>query len=95
VGQRKLLAVRGVASQLAALVADAERGKIGYYDEKGKIVIRATYDFGMPFENGRAAVCSGCSRQQEGEHYRIVGGVWWEIDQHGQKRASIKGPPSR
>jgi hypothetical protein len=72
-----------------------EGGKIGYYDDRGRIVIRAAYDFGMPFENGRAAVCSGCSKQQEDEHYRVVGGVWWEIDRRGQKLRSLEGPPRR
>jgi hypothetical protein len=70
-------------------------GKIGYYDDRGRIVIRAAYDFGMPFEHGRAAVCSGCSKQQEEEHYRVVGGLWWEIDRRGQKLRSLEGPPRR
>ncbi len=61
-------------------------GKIGFFDHAGKVVIPARYDFAMPFENGRARICRGCREVEEGEHSRVVGGVWSEIDKTGQER---------
>ena len=68
-----------------------DKGKIGYFDEAGRVVIGAAFDFGEPFEGGHAAVCSGCTRAYLGEHYRMVGGSWWQIDRRGQK---VKGLPA-
>ena len=58
-------------------------GKIGYFDEGGNIVIPARFDFGLPFQDGGARVCSGCRRVSDGEHTQIQGGRWWTINREG------------
>ncbi|MBI4703193.1 MAG: WG repeat-containing protein, partial [Deltaproteobacteria bacterium] len=40
-----------------------EKDKLGYFDEKGQVVIAPAFDFGTPFRDGRARVCSGCTKQ--------------------------------
>jgi len=35
-------------------------------------------------ENGKAKVCNGCTKQQDGEHYMMVGGKWGVIDTKGR-----------
>lgn len=59
-------------------------GKIGYADAACAVVIPATYDFGAPFEDGLAAVCTGCRTVADGEHARVLGGSWGFIDTRGQ-----------
>ena len=49
-----------------------ENGKMGFANEKGKVVIPPKYDFVWPFEKGSAKFCNGCTFQKEGEHTRIV-----------------------
>jgi hypothetical protein len=58
--------------------------KIGYADAACVAVIAATYDFGAPFEDGLAAVCTGCRAVADGEHARAEGGTWGFIDARGQ-----------
>lgn len=62
-----------------------QNDKIGYYDNTGKAVITAQYDFGEPFNKGRAKVCSGCRKVKSGEHYRYKGGKWFTIDARGKE----------
>jgi hypothetical protein len=61
-----------------------DNGKIGFFDQSGKIVIKARWDFAYPFHNGKAAVCSGCSEFSKGEYHSIKGGKWGYIDTAGQ-----------
>lgn len=35
-------------------------GKVGFHDEKGKIIVKPEYDFAAPFKNGHSLVCNGC-----------------------------------
>jgi len=65
-------------------------GKIGYFDESFEMVIPPKYDFGWPFEDGRARVCLGCGPEADpdgehaaDEHTAIVGGLWGYIDRDG------------
>jgi hypothetical protein len=57
--------------------------KIGYFDTKGKVVIPAQFDFGMPFSEGRAAVCEKCKTRQEGSQTIARGGRWGFVDRTG------------
>jgi hypothetical protein len=62
-------------------------GKIGYYDRHFRQVIPPRYDWGSPFENGRAEVCNGCTVQpsdREG-HSVMTGGRWGSIDKRGRE----------
>lgn len=51
-----------------------ENGKIGYFNESGRIVISPLFDFAFPFKNGSALVCSECLTVKNGEHYLVSGG---------------------
>jgi len=66
---------------LARFVQD---GKMGFYAPSGVIVIPATYDFILPFENGVAKVCNGCEQVRNGEHFTVEGGTWRTIDKAGK-----------
>lgn len=61
-----------------------ENGKMGFFDEACKKVIPADFDFVLPFENGFAQVCNGCSLKWEEEHSRIVGGKYGLINKKGK-----------
>ena len=57
-----------------------ENGKVGFADESGNIVITAQYDDALPFSNGLAAVCIGCTIIDDGEYRRRIDGKWGFIN---------------
>jgi hypothetical protein len=59
-------------------------GKFGFMDERLKIVIKPSFDFAFPFENGHAIVCNGCRIYKEGEHQTVTGGKWGVINRQGE-----------
>ncbi|TGM02325.1 WG repeat-containing protein [Leptospira jelokensis] len=61
-----------------------ENGKMGFHNERCQKVIKAEYDFVYPFENGYAIVCNGCQLKPEGEHSRIVGGLYGLMNRKGK-----------
>jgi len=61
-----------------------KKGKFGFINDKLEIVIKPQYDFANSFKNGKAKVCNGCTKQQDGEHYMMVGGKWGVIDTKGR-----------
>lgn len=58
-------------------------GRIGFFDESGRIVVEPQFDFAWPFQNGRAGVCVGCVRVPDGEHFTVEGGQHGVIDRNG------------
>ena len=63
--------------------------KVGFFDERGAVVIEATYEHAEPFrrdESGRisARVCKGCKKVQHGEHWSAEGGTWSLVDVDGK-----------
>ncbi|MCX6624771.1 MAG: WG repeat-containing protein [Acidobacteria bacterium] len=66
---------------LARFTAD---GKFGFFDRRGSIVIKATFDFAARFSGGRAAVCQGCRKVYQGEHWSMEGGRWGYINRGGE-----------
>ncbi len=60
-----------------------ENDKVGFFDKRGKIIIRAQFDFAAPFHEGLAAICRGCRRKSEGEHETFAGGNWGYINKKG------------
>lgn len=60
-------------------------GKIGYANEKGKIVIQPQYECTNPFENGKAEVSLKCQLIPEGEYTRMESKEWFTINKKGQK----------
>ena len=74
------------AEGLARFVED---GRMGFFDRHGKVVIEAQFDFAMPFEDGKAKVCTDCREVAEGDHKRVEGGTWWLIDQAGNRAGDL------
>ncbi len=74
------------------------RGSIGgrfvYVDRRLRVRLRTPYTFGMPFEHGRAQVCTGCVelRLDGGEHTATTGGRWSVIDRRGSVVSSTRKP---
>jgi len=61
-------------------------GKIGYIDRRLRVVIPPRYDWGFPFEHGKAVVCSGCAPKPDGgEHGPVEGGMWGTVDPNGRE----------
>jgi hypothetical protein len=62
-------------------------GRIGYFDRTFREVVAATFDWGWPFEGGRARVCRGCVLgPPDGDGHRTVsGGLWGYIDPSGRE----------
>lgn len=67
------------------LVRSVIGGKIVYFNRAFRQVVAPRYDWGWPFKNGRALVCSGCKEEQAGEHVNVVGGAWGYIDHAGKE----------
>jgi WG repeat protein len=67
------------------LVRSIRNGKIAYYTADFAQAVPPRYDWGWPFENGRALVCRGCKKDEtdKSEHIPVVGGEWGYIDRHG------------
>lgn len=62
-----------------------ENGKMGFADKNGKKVIPAKYTFVESFQEGFAAFCEGCKKENMGEHWRMVGGKWGFMDKNGKE----------
>jgi hypothetical protein len=61
-------------------------GKIGYIDRRLRVVIPPRYDWGFPFERGKAVVCVGCALKPDGGEHRLVeGGMWGAVDRNGRE----------
>ncbi len=58
--------------------------KFGFFDKRGKVVIRHQFDFATPFHEGLAAICKGCRKETDGEHSFMTGGQWGYIDKKGK-----------
>ncbi|WP_426479051.1 WG repeat-containing protein [Chryseobacterium sp. CBSDS_008] len=62
-----------------------KKGKVGFADRNGKIIIEAEHDFASPFNYGYAAFCDGCDWEKTNdEHRSIVGGKWGVMNTQGQ-----------
>lgn len=61
------------------------RGKIGFADEKGRIIISPRYAFAFPFENGVAKATYEGHEIKEGEHSRWISPDWFYIDHRGAR----------
>lgn len=67
-----------------------ENDKIGFFDESGKVIIKARFDFARPFADSTAAVCRGCWFINDGEYKRIIDGKWGFIDYEGELIFPVK-----
>ena len=76
------------------LVRIMRRGKFGFANRAGSVVIPAVYDSAGNFDKGSAVVCQGCKKQKDchAEHCPLIGGQWVRIDQQGRVVERLKGP---
>ena len=66
-------------------VRGLRHGKLVYYDRALRPMIVTDYDWGYPFDHGRAEVCIGCKEKRlDDEHGTMVGGRWSVIDRKGR-----------
>jgi len=61
----------------------AANGKLGFFNQSGKVVVKPRFDFAWPFAEGRAVVCQGCREEAAGEHRVVTGGKWGFINKKG------------
>ena len=57
--------------------------KIGFIDERGRIVIAASFQYVTPFSDSLAAFCTGCYSVESGEHSFPAGGKWGFTNRQG------------
>lgn len=81
--RRTLIYDNGPDTFSEGLARTIRDGKVGYFDRDLNIVVARVHDFGLPFQNGKALVCRGCTFESHGEHTAIVGGKWGAIDRRG------------
>lgn len=66
--------------------------KIAYFDSAFQQVVGPKYDWGWPFEGGRALVCIGCKlgKPDDEGHSSVSGGLWGYIDRSGKEVVPVK-----
>jgi len=65
-----------------------KNGKCGYATSRGDGAITPRFDGCMPFDKGKARVCTGCRREPvdaNGEYHELRGGEWFCIDSKGKR----------
>ena len=73
------------------LVRVVKKGKYGFANQKGIIVIPRVYDGAFDFENGTAEVCRACHcNDRDSEHCALTGGEWYRIDTRGRVVARLE-----
>lgn len=61
-------------------------GKMGYANERGRVVIPCIYDYAKWFQNGKAEVTFDAVEYSDmDEHKRVESDEWFEIDKKGNK----------
>lgn len=62
-----------------------KKGKIGFADRNGKVIIEPKHDFVDYFNYGYASFCDGCDWEKtDDEHKSIVGGKWGMMNTKGE-----------
>jgi hypothetical protein len=66
--------------------------KVAYFDSTFRQVIGPKYDWGWPFEGGRALVCIGCKlgKPDHEGHAALSGGLWGYVDRSGKEIVPVK-----
>jgi hypothetical protein len=69
------------------LVRSHVDGKVAYSNRDFEVVIPPEYDWGWPFEDGRARVCRDCRLEEPDSdgHRAVTGGTWLYIDRDGKE----------
>ncbi|MBX3261352.1 MAG: WG repeat-containing protein [Labilithrix sp.] len=61
-----------------------DRGKVGFIDVRGRVVVAARWDGATSYCGEHAFVCDGCARQRGDDADVLAGGAWGAIDRRGQ-----------
>ncbi|MFP4662465.1 MAG: WG repeat-containing protein [Halanaerobiales bacterium] len=61
-----------------------EDGKIGFFNQKGQVVIDPIYEYAHPFKNGFAQVARGVKKERMGEYTFIEVDKWGFINKKGE-----------
>lgn len=61
-----------------------EDGKIGFFNQKGLVVIEPIYEFAYPFKNGFSQVAQGVKKEQMGEYTFIEVDKWGFLNKKGE-----------
>lgn len=65
------------------------QGRVGYADNRGRIVIKPRFAFGLPFEKGKARVTDKGTNiaisGSGGEYHRWESDDWYYIDKSGNR----------
>ncbi|MFL6585216.1 MAG: WG repeat-containing protein [Chthoniobacterales bacterium] len=73
------------------LVRSRLAGKIAYFNKQFEQVIPPRYDWGWPFENGKALVCVGCAEAapDADQHTMMQGGRWGYINHSAREVVGV------
>lgn len=61
-----------------------EGDRYGFLANTGEIVVPPTWSFVERYSGGHAAVCEGCVKKDDGEHFVMTGGKWGYVDLGGK-----------
>ena len=76
--------VEGLARYTTGLISGFDpKGKVGFINQHGDIVIPAQFEWASPFEHGYSVVCNGCHQVPDGEYHFLAGGQWGCMDKNG------------
>jgi hypothetical protein len=81
---RPLVVDNGPDYFIEGLSRYVDDNKYGFFNEKGHIIIKAEFDYALPFSEGRSAVCNGCKEKKDVEHSFFDGGKWGFINRIGK-----------
>jgi hypothetical protein len=65
-------------------------GKMGFFDKRGRVVIRPQFEFAYWFQEGLSAICMGCKTARVGEYGVVGGGKWGYINKKGRMVIAIQ-----
>ena len=78
------------------LARTVRNGKMGFVNTQLEEIVQPVWDFASPFQDGVAAVCTGCVPKAAGdEHTYMSGGKWGYIDRHGRVIVPVEYEQSR
>lgn len=82
----KIFNVEGEATQSENLVRIiSPKGKMGFMDTKGNIIITPQYDYVYPFRNGVAKVTKKATFYIENGYRQVSSNSWYFINRRNQK----------
>ncbi len=67
------------------------KNTVGVIDNQGALIVAlGRYTFISRYKDGQAAVCTNCTKEFMGEHWRMIGGQWGFVDLKGKQLGPLK-----